>query len=470
MEIYGLKIHAPKLDEKESISLSEVVAIHNLHNETFEEAWERVLGMKNTDAQQEKLIEVMSAMQSGKIVRRSDKTNRKFSKSEALEYWEDLEEERIAAELQDMVDNTPDNYHLITDKPHFERMVSLLKQEEWIVFDVESTGVNIYEDYIVGNVLTAVSKDLHFYIPTKHETQDTQLDHAYVMEGLRDIYEDESIKKIAHNANYDIHMLANEGIEVKGFVWDTQEAMKLLNENENTYALKPLVDKYLKIPSKTYGQLFGRKGFHEIDLDLALAYAAKDGDVTYKLKEFQEEHLKKMPEVYKYLIEVEMPLIHVIVAMERLGFEIDVDYAKDFGSKLEAEIDELGQALEAAFGDINLNSHVQLKEAIEKAIGRPIEDTNAKNTLKPLSEEYEIIEVLLRYRELNKLYGTYVNTLPTLIQESTGRLHTIFKQNGAKTGRFSSGGGGANLQNQDPRARPLFLAPKGSVWLGGDFS
>jgi len=470
MDIEGLEIKKPKLVDKKSDNLSKAVAIYNLHKETFEEAWERIMAMKNSAPQEEKLLEVLEAMKNGDIGRNPDKVNKKFSRTEALDLWEAIEAERIEKELQEMVDNIPDNYHLITDEPHLNRMIEVLSKEEWIVFDVETTGVDVYEDYIVGNVLTAVSKDLHFYIPTKHDTDDFQLDHELVMNKLKSIYEDETINKIAHNSKFDIQMLTNEGIDVNGFIWDTQEAMKLLNENERSFALKPLVDKYLKIPSKTYGQLFGKKGFNEIDLKLALAYAAKDGDVTNKLKDFQVKHMKKMPEVYKYCVEVEMPLIPIIVRMERLGFEIDVEYAEKLGKELSEEVNELGKLLKEEFGDINMNSPVQLKKAIEESIGREISNTNADDTLKPLSKEYEIIKVLLRYREINKLYGTYINTLPNLINNKTGRLHTVFNQNGAVTGRFSSGGAGVNLQNQDPKARPLFVAPEGYVWLGGDFS
>src|SRR5699024_7793221 len=119
-------------------------------------------------------------------------------------------------------------------------------------------------------------------------------------------------------------------------------------------------------------------------------------------------------------------------------------------------------------GDINLNSPVQLKEAIENHIGRAIENTNANQTLKPLAKEFPVIDELLKYREKSKLLSTYIDALPNLIREETGRLHTVFNQNGAKTGRFSSGGGGVNLQNQPKEARKMFVAPEGYVLLGGE--
>src|SRR5690625_355745 len=236
-----------------------------------------------------------------------------------------------------------------------------------------------------------------------------------------------------------------------------------------TYALKPLVSKYLRDESYTYGELFGKKGFHEIGLETALAYAAKDGDVTLKLRDFQRYHLAKMPTVLEYFETVEVPLIPIIVAMEKEGYVIDLEFAKEYGDELRKEADEYGRKVFAALGDINLNSPVQLKQAIEQYIGKPIENTDANQTLKPLSKDYPVIADLLKYREINKLLTTYIDALPTLIKESTGRLHTNFNQNGAKTGRFSSSGG-VNLQNQPSEARKMFIAPDSYYIVNADFS
>src|SRR5690606_32219170 len=167
-------------------------------------------------------------------------------------------------------------------KDALDEAIDVLSREELIVFDVETTGVNVYSDIIVGHVLSAVSTDTHYYIPTDHEDDSPQLDRDYVAEKLRPIYENPSIGFIAHNSKFDMQMLRNSfGIKVANLVCDTQEAMILLNENETSYALKPLVSKYLRIDSLGYADLFGKgTGFNEIDLRTALAYAAKDGDIT----------------------------------------------------------------------------------------------------------------------------------------------------------------------------------------------
>ncbi len=276
-------------------------------------------------------------------------------------------------------------------------------------------------------------------------------------------------------------MLDRDGITLRGLAWDTQEAMRLLNENEESNALKNLVTKYLGIQSETYGELFGQVGFDEVsDLRIATAYAAKDGDVTLKLRDFQRKHLEKMPSVLEYFETVEMPLIPIVVKTEKEGYEIDLDYAEQYGKELRKESEERGAKVFAALGDINLGSPVQLKGAIEKYIGKKIENTNAKQTLKPLSKEFPIIKDLLRYREVNKLLSTYIDVTPTLIKEKTGRVHTGLYPNGTVTGRFSSGSdrsdsmvskdGLINVQNQPYEARKLFVAPKGYYIVNADFS
>src|SRR5690625_748080 len=386
-----LNIRSPAAKKTES--LSKAAAKKRANTETMDEAWARIFSMKNSDADARRLREVKAAIDAGKIGREAESAGKRFSKAEALRLWRVLDEMRAAERLRKMVEETPDNYWLITDEAKLEEFLEILKNEKEIVVDVETTGANVWKDKLVGHVLTAVNADIHAYIPTKHIDNKPQLNHGYVLDTLRPIYEDESIYKIAHNANVDIHILANEGIDVRGDVWDTLEAMRMLNENEPTFALKPLVSKYLRIPSLTYGELFGKKGFHEVPLDVALAYAAKDGDVTLKLRNFQRFHLAKMPEVLDYYERIEIPLTKVIVDMERLGYDIDLEYAKEYGEELKEKIDRLYAEIVEGLGDINLNSPAQLKPAIEKAIGREIENTNANRTLKPLAREFPIIQI-----------------------------------------------------------------------------
>src|SRR5690625_4524468 len=339
-------------------------------NETMEEAWEKIFNLKNSDRDVERLKEVKQAMEEGRIGREPAPEGRKqgkFSRAEALRLFRVLEVEKRERRLQEMKEEMTDNYWLITDERKLRDLTSLVAKEDEIVFDVETTGTDVWEDHIVGHVISAVKADIHAYIPTKHNTETMQLPHELVTKHLKPIYEDETIGKIAHNASFDIHMLDREGIELRGLTWDTQEAMKILNENEQTFALKPLVTKYLGIDSQTYGELFGQKGFDEVsDLEVATAYAAKDGDVTLKLRDFQRNHLSRFPEMIRYYEEVEVPLIPIVVDMEKEGYEIDLAYAEEYGDQLRKEAEEYGEKVFSVLGDINLNSQVQLKKAIEE--------------------------------------------------------------------------------------------------------
>lgn len=443
-------------------------------DETLEEAWERILAMKNSEKDDERLRDVKIAMEVGDIGREpvpEGKKQKRFAKAEALRLYKQLAEKNRENRLREMVDSMPDNYWLIQTEDELKEMTDLLDLEDEIVFDVETTGTDVWKDCIVGHVITAIKADIHAYIPTKHKTEDVQLPNEMVIEYLRPYYEDEALGKLAHNAKYDIHMLDREGVKLRGLTWDTQEAMKILNENEESFALKNLVTKYLRIQSETYGELFGQVGFGEVrDLNVALAYAAKDGDVTRKLRDFQRKHISKFPEMYRYYTEVEVPLITVVQEMESTGFEIDTGFAKEYGKEMKADIDRMYADLINGLGDININSPAQLKPALERATGEALESTDAKKVLKPLTGKHPVVGKLLAYKEKFKLHSTYINVLPDLIEEKTGKLHTNFNQNGARTGRFSSGGGSVNLQNQPAEARKLFTAPEGTVIIGGDFS
>lgn len=463
--------------------LAKAVSKKKALNETLDEAWTRILSMKNTGADRKKLLEVKRAMDKGEIARLpSDRVDRrgkpkKFSKAEALRLYNVLEKEKQAKRLRQMVEEMPENYWLITDEEKLDEFLSILADETEIVFDVETTGTDIWSDYIVGHVITAVKADIHAYIPVKHETAEKQLNHEYVIEKLRPIYEDESIGKIAHNAKFDIHMLANEGVELRGLTWDTQIAMHILNENERfqggTYQLKDLVTKYLKIPSDTYETLFGKKGFHEVDdLKVATAYAAKDGDVTLKLRNFQRHHLEKIGLLDYYKV-VENPIINVSIEMENAGFILDQERAATLSKELNDELTEIERQLKEHFGDINFNSPTQLAEkfygdlGLQRFLPKGAKLSTDVKTLEIIAPQHEGIALLLKYREKSKLLGTYIDALPKQIKRD-GRIHGNFNQMGTVTGRFSSND--PNLQNQPYFARQLFIAPPGHVILSGDFS
>ena len=476
---------AKEADEKASRA-KEAKTRKKASDETLEEAWKRIAKMKLSDTDREKLRKVKKAMDEGRIGRRPDSMTtakgapKRFSKSEALALYKDLLDAERQAILEDMANNIPENYTLVQSKEALDRILTAMSREDEIVIDVETTGTDVYSDYIVGFVLTLPKQDLHAYIPTKHETDEVQLDHDYVVSRVKPYLEDKRLKKIAHNGKFDVHMCLNEGIRFKNLHFDTQTAFHVLDENIplSDRALKKLVSKFLKIPSLTYKELFGNKGFHEVsDLRIALAYAAKDGEVTYKLYKYALKHLERVG-LAKYYSEVEAPLSEVVVKMERAGFVIDVEKADEIGEYLSGEIARLNVDMREAFGvddEFNFNSSQQLSKLLfeelrlQKHLPMNMRKklSTDKKVLAKLAPHHEGIAKLLDYKKKTKLLGTYVDGLKAKIRKD-GFLHGEFNGDSTVTGRFSSNS--PNLQNQPAYARKMYKAPKGKVLLSGDFS
>jgi DNA polymerase I len=480
-----------KTDAGTTERLADAVKKKKAATETVDEAWLRILAMSNSESDQARLLEVKNGMDAGLIGREPASVSKRFSKAEALRIYKQLAESQREQKLKDLVEKTPSNYELITTERQFERLLTELANEPIIAVDTETTGVDVYTDVIVGisftlpsiNVIPAVEEGKHVYIPVAHENV-KQLDRKHVLSGLKSTLYDESIGKVLHNAIFDIAMFRRHGSDLKGVVWDTMIAMHLLNENEESFKLKDLATKYLSEPSDTFSELFGKDAkFAEVPLDLALAYGAKDTHVCWRLYKFQLSHMAKMPTVLEYYQTVEVPLLYVIVDLEANGYILDLDFAKEYGERLNKRAEELSAKLIAALtpyheGDepLNLNSTQQMRPTLSKAISKELPNMDAKKTLKPLKGEHEIIADLLEYKKITKLSGTYIDALPLKQNPTTKRWHSRFNPMGTVTGRFSSGkdeddtsGQGFNVQNQPGEARPMFVAPPGKVLVGADF-
>ncbi len=443
---------------------------------TLEEAWQKIFARKNSKADTEKLQAVYKAMKEGRIGREPDKVEKgkAFTKAEALRLWRVLQERERESKIKELVTKTPPNYKLITTLEDLHRVVQDLYNEDVIALDTETTGVDYFgDDKIVGISITLPNADYHVYIPFGHRTGEPQLNEVDVISALKPRLESPSLKKVLHNAKFDIHMFYQHGIELQGLAWDTLVAIHLLNENETSFALKVLATKYLKEPSDTYEELFGKTPFYEVPLDVALVYAGKDTHLTWRLYQFQLKHFQKLPSILRYYREVENRIVLVSVEMERTGFVLDIDMAIKLKNQLISEINDVIEELKKELGDINFNSPSQLSAALfdklklHRHLPPGYQLSTDVKTLKLLAPHNKGCELLLKYREKMKLLSTYVEALPKQIKKD-GRIHGSYNQSGTVTGRFSSNN--PNLQNQPKYARTLFVAPKGMVILGGDFS
>lgn len=459
---------------------------YTTHTGTFKKG---IFQTKLTDKDKERLIQVKEATEEGEIpVGTPELSMKKYTKTHALRMHKELMLLRRDSTIQHLMDNIPDNYYLINNQYEFDKLICDLWEEEEIAVDTETTGLNYFGTYmadvdrIVGISITLPKADYHVYIPIGHSSG-KQLPEKEVFDGLKPVLESTSVKKIMFNAKFDIHMFIRHGIHVGGFHFDGLIGMKLLNENEPSYALKNLATKYGKYfgfedDSQTYEELFGKGGFQDAEVErdgkrwIGTLYACKDTHLTYEFyKKFVSVHFDRLPKIKRLYYEIEKPILEVCVDMEQNGFLLDRDFATDYAGELTKEIDELKIELEKYFGDININSNQQLQKVIYDEMGLPDITKKRKvdaKTLKKLAHKHKGVKILLKYRDLNKLLTTYIEPLPIKVSPKDKRLHGTFNQVDTATGRFASKN--PNLQNLPQKARKMIIAPEGKVIVGMDFS
>jgi DNA polymerase I len=376
-----------------------------------------------------------------------------------------------------------------------------------IAFDVETTSTDERTAELVG-VSLAVQSPCAYYIPVGHlagaaqrssgqmalfagqaELAPDQLPLPEVLAALRPALTDPAIGKIAHNAKYDYAVLERYGLPVSPLTFDTMIAEWLCDPASKHLGLKDLARHRLGIEMTEIQTLIGRgkdqTTFAETAIEEAAAYAAADADVTLRLAHDLRPEITAR-KLEHLLHEIEMPLISVLVAMEKEGVGIDVDFFAQMARDLEARLAELENRIyELAGGPFNINSTQQLSDLLFKKLKLPHSGlrktksghfSTAVDVLEGLreSDDTGIIQAIVEHRELTKLKNTYVEALPALVNPATGRLHTSFNQTGAITGRLASSA--PNLQNipirteVGQRIRRGFVSRPGWLFLAADYS
>ena len=429
---------------------------------------------KNSDADKEKIKAVYDALKNS--VLGLDGINTKdISKTTVINV---LYPRLVAIKKEEMirhlVENAPSNYHNVTTIADLLNMVGVIAGEKAIAVDTETTGVT-HDDVIVGYSVTCPMADMHFYVPFRHQTGEQMIDEYDAMTAIKPFLEDNRILKVLHNVKFDHEkfLFDKYSINMVNYV-DTMILMYVLNENEESYALKKLATKYGKHfgfndKSDTYEELFGKGGFENTPLNVAYIYACKDTHLTWSLYQWQLEHLKKQPKLWHIAFDIEMPLIPVLLKMHYRGFNLDMEYAEKYLLELQEQINKMEEELAEYFPDINLNSNQQLAEYLYGTLKLPDNHNGSvdKEALKELADEYEGVKILLEYRKLTKLKSTYIEPLPQKVWDD-GFLHGEINQMGTKTGRLASEN--PNLQNIPPAARKIFVAPEGKLYMSCDFS
>lgn len=379
------------------------------------------------------------------------------------------------------IENYPHSYKLISTEADLSDLISKISPLKEFCFDTETTSISALDSELVA-ISFSWKKGEGYLIHFNENREETQS----ILEKLKPVFENEKTLKIGQNLKFDIQVLANYGLEVKGPIFDTMLAHYLL-EPDLRHNMDFLSETYLSYKPVSIESLIGEKGKNQknmrsVPVEKILEYATEDADVTFQLKELFAPRLKEegMSELAE---KIEMPLVSVLADIERTGVLVDEGNLKSITGQLITDILTLEKEIyDLAGTEFNISSPKQLGDILfirlkldDKArVTKTKQFSTNEEILQRISGKHPIIGKVLEYRGLKKLLSTYVEALPLLINKSTGRIHTSFNQAVASTGRLSSNN--PNLQNipvRDERGREIrkaFVPAKGHVFFSADYS
>ena len=363
------------------------------------------------------------------------------------------EDEEIKEEVEKKnLYNTIHDYHLIDTPELIKKLISYLEIQDEFCFDTETTSVDAREAELVGISFSYVPGEA-YYIPIP-EDQDKAMEIAGF---FKPVLENESIGKIGQNIKYDIMVLKNYGVGVKGKLFDTMLAHYLF-EPDTRHNMDVLAENYLNYTPVSIQTLIGKKGtkqgsMRDAEVEKVVQYAGEDADITLQLKH-KFEKLVKEKGIEKLLFDLEIPLVNVLADMEYEGIKVDEATLKKLSTELTVSREAVEKEIyEIARVKFNIASPKQLGAVLFeklKLIDKPKKTktgqyATGEEILAGLANEHPIASNILDFRELQKLKSTYVDALPVLISKKDGRIHTSYNQAVAATGRLSSTN--PNLQN-----------------------
>ena len=379
------------------------------------------------------------------------------------------------------LNTTPHEYHLIDNEDEMRKICSKFLSAKILSLDTETTSTNPIEAELVG-LSFAVKEHEAFYVPVPANRDEAQK----VVDIFRPVYEEESILKVGQNLKYDLEVLRNYGITLKGKMWDTMIAHYLI-QPELRHNMDYMAEIYLDYQTIHIDELIGPKGknqrsMRDLPPEKVYEYAAEDADITLQLKNKLEPELKKY-ECENLFYNLEMPLMPVLADMEMNGVCLDTESLKETSGILTRRILELEQRIyELAGQQFNIASPKQVGDILfsqMKIVEKPKKTktgqfVTSEEVLQTLKGKHEIVADILEHRGLKKLLGTYVDALPKLINPRTGHIHTSFNQTVTATGRLSSSD--PNLQNIPVRGedgkeiRKAFVPEPGCLFFSADYS
>ena len=375
------------------------------------------------------------------------------------------------------------DYRIVNTAETLDGLVNRLSQARTFALDTETDSLDPMTANLVG-LSFSPAKGEAYYIPVGHiglqEIQ--QLPLPQVIEKIKLLLEDANLPKIAHNGKFDMTILAENNVNVSNVSFDSMVAAYLLNEK--SLSLKNLAFSRLNLEMVQITDILGtgpkQLAMSQVEIKQAADYACADADMTLRLSELLASDLQKEG-LWQLFAEVEMPLVPVLLEMERNGVAIDTGLLNEMSQQLGDQLAKLEKQIYESVGhEFNINSPAQLGPVLFEELKLPTtrkgkgKYSTEAAVLEELRGTHPVIEYILEYRQLSKLKSTYIDALPSLINRKTGRLHTSFNQTRTTTGRLSSSD--PNIQNIPIRGdlgkqvRRAFIAPPGSLLLAGDYS
>ncbi|MFV8321525.1 DNA polymerase I [Flavobacterium sp. LS2R12] len=351
------------------------------------------------------------------------------------------------------LENTAHSYQIIQGDLGLKLLLQNLQKQTSVCFDTETTGLDALHAELVG-ISFSYEKGKGFYVPFPENQEEAHV----LIEKFIPFFENENIEKIGQNLKYDLKILSNYNITVKGKLFDTMIAHYLINPDMR-HNMDILSETYLKYSPQSIETLIGKKGknqksMRDVELEEIKEYAVEDADVTLQLKEIFTLELDKTG-TKKLFEEIEIPLVKVLADMEKEGIRVDVDFLKSLSKTLDDDIKILeANIFETAGEKFNLASPKQLGDVLfdKLKIGgvkqkktKTGQYATGEEILSYLAAENPIVKAILDWRQLVKLQNTYVEALPNQVDKITNRIHTDYMQTVAATGRLSSNN--PNLQN-----------------------
>jgi len=384
-------------------------------------------------------------------------------------------------------ETTKREYVSITTREDFASWLKILKTAGTFAFDTETDNIDYMAAKLVGVSFSATEHQAA-YVPVGHDYPNVvpQLEVDFVLNGLKPLLEDPNLIKVGHNLKYDSEILAKYNIKMQGLNFDTMLASYVLNSVGSRHNMDALAEEHLNKVTITYEDVAGKGtkqlSFNQVQIEVASEYAAEDADVTLQLYQQFAPRLEATPSLKSVFTNIEMPLVPVLVAMERHGVLVNSAALAQQSQELGEQIFKLEQEAHIlADQAFNLGSPKQLQEILFEKLKLPIiektptgQPSTSEGVLQELAHEYLLPRVILEYRSLTKLKSTYTDKLPQQVNPETGRIHTSYHQAVTATGRLSSTD--PNLQNipirtnEGKKIRAAFIAPPGYKIVSADYS